>query len=264
MDMLTATLALYREAATDAARSLAQGVWGVLALAVAHLVLFAVGTFVSLASGGDPTLRFVLGFLQGFAHAAVVGWYLGLVELGVTGRRRVGFNDLTDRIGVWTWEVISVLFIFWIASEVLATLGGGLVLIGALVATVVFNPAPEQIYQDRTTSLDLLGEGARFMQRAWPEWLGAHALVLLGLVVLSLVAPGGLPALGLITLFGPFFGFIDAPGSLLGHDYTPASVAAGLVMLVVVHATMLFRGHLYKRLRASSRRSRAWQQRMGR
>ncbi len=264
MDLITSTLALYRDAATDAARSLGQSVLSVVALAVAHLVLEATSQFVVVASGGDATLRFILGFLQGFVHAAVVGWYLGLVEISVVGRKPVRLNDLTDRVGAWVWEVISVLFIFWIGSEVLATLGGGLLVIAALIATVAFNPAPEQVYQDRTSSLDLLGEGARFMQRAWPEWLGAHVLILLALILLSLIAPGGLPALGLITLFGPLFAFIDAPAALLGSTYTPATVAAGLVILVVVHTTMLFRGHLYKRLRTSSRRARAWQQRLGR
>ena len=49
-------------------------------------------------------------------EAWIAGWYLALVEIGVGERRRITMDDLRECSGVYLWEVISILFIFFIGK----------------------------------------------------------------------------------------------------------------------------------------------------
>ena len=257
MSVLAATLELYRDSLIDAAKGLGRSVWGVVALLIAYVVLtIAVRVGAHLGMAG--------GFLIGLTEAFTVGWYLSLVGIGVLGRRRVHLSDLKENVGALFGEVISVLFIFWIAGLLLQLSAPSLLLVAVPVATLVFNPVPEMVYQERTQSIALLGDALRFMQHNWPEWLGAQLLGAAFLVGWGWLVFGGLdPLLGLqlVESFGPWFGFVHTGSMALTSLRLGGFVGAALILLFT-HFFLLFRGHLYRRLAGSSRRARAWRSRM--
>lgn len=257
MSLWTATIALYRDSLLDAGRGLGRSVWAVVALAVGYVVIAVAARFLA-------PLGFVGGLLMALLQALVIGWYLSLVAIGVHGRRRVAASDLKDNIGHHVGTVISVLFIFWIASLVFLVLPPVVGLAATLVATLVFNAVPEMVYQEDSESLGLLADAMRFMQQNWPEWIGAQVIGGLLMVGWAFAFHGALAlplALSLIQMFGPFFGFVHVGGLAL-LDGTVLSFAGAAVLLAFTHFFLLFRGHLYKRLAGSSRRGRAWRARM--
>lgn len=256
METVKATLTLYRDAVTDTWRSLGRSLWAMAFLLLAHLGFFALaGVLGRTGTAG--------GFVLGFIQAGLIGWYLAQLEITVVGKRKLRLDDLKDTFGTYFWETISVLFLFFIPQLILRFTAPQLLLVLVPIAALVFNPAPEALYQDRTQSTQLLGDVMKFMQQNWPEWLGAHivaavALIGWGWALTGVVDPSWW--LDVVQIFGPFFQFITA-GALafrLG-GIGPAGLASFLGMFVFVHAFMLFRGHLYTRLRRSSRRSRSWQ-----
>ncbi|MBN2798224.1 MAG: hypothetical protein JXX28_03690 [Deltaproteobacteria bacterium] len=256
---ITGTLKLYRDALTDTWGSLQRSALALGALLVATPVLLVAGVLAA-------PLGMAGGFIVGMLHAALVGWYLHAVSLGVVQRRRVVLSDLTRTFGVYLWEVISVLFIFWIADLlVLRHLSFGWVIV--LIAGVVFNPVPELIYLGRSRSLELLADAARFVQDNWPEWIAVHLIGagVAGGALWLLVGPAMGAAYGvwLLQLFGPWFGFISSGTLVLGlAGQGPVGILTGVLVAVAIHAWMLFRGHLFLRLSRSSRRTRAWQARL--
>jgi hypothetical protein len=198
------------------------------------------------------------GLAIGLAHAACAGSYLFLMEELVLGSGRVDLTDVTDSVGPYLWDVISVLFLFWIAELLLGALGlRGLSAVLVLAAFVAFNPVPEVIYQSRSRSMEALGRSAGFIREAWPEWFAPQ------IVLLFLVAPllhGG--ELLLFRMFGPFFGFLDV-GRPLAQAFFGGFAHSGMLIwttisVVLVHTMMLFRGFLYRELSSGSRRTRAW------
>ncbi len=257
MSPLKTHLQLYRECGAKAFSALPRSAPAVLALVVYATFLSAVGQLLAPAG-------FAGGLLVGLAHAACVGSYLHMVQEVVQHRRgRVRFSDIQDTVGVYLWDVISVLFIFWIVGFFLS-FTGPLALIWYLAASICFNPAPELIYAGRSRSVELLKDAWRFVARHPLGWFAPNValLALLGSL---------LPGFGGVWLFqatGPFFGFIDL-GSLLllgltiDHLTSPdlhvlLAVSRMLGGLVVVHWLMLFRGLLFLELSTKSTRSRAW------
>lgn len=259
MSTLNATLALYRTAAQDTWASLRRS-----ALAMAFL-LGAFAAFIGLAIAMSP-FGMAGGFVLGFVRAGLIGWYLALLEIAVVGRRRVRVDDVKETLGTYFWETISILFLFFVPELILSMSAPQALLVLVPIASLVFNPAPEMLYQERTQSTQTLGDAARFMQQNWPEWLGAHLLAGVVLIGWGWALTGALHAswlLKVVQLFGPWFEFIMGGALALQLG---GSGAAGVLsffgMFVFVHAFMLFRGHLYRKLRSTSRRARAWQARL--
>lgn len=258
--MIQSTLELYADCARDTWNGLTRSAWSVA-------VLLLVPGIVAVAASILAPLGILGGILVGLVQALGTGWYLSLVEISVMSGRNVRPSDLKDNVGQYVWDVISVLFVFWIAELILgALLPGALFAALLLVATVVFNPAPEMIYQERSNGTALLADAASFMQNNWPEWLATYIGAGLFLGLWAAVVGVGASSdriVDLLSLFGPSFGF-TAMGSLvtgLAANRIWLGVVFGLPLLIFAHAFMLFRGHLYRRLRGSSRRGRAWQAR---
>lgn len=258
MDILKATFDLYRESARDAARDLPRSAWAMAFLLLAQVGFLALGG--ALAPGGMAG-RFVLGFI----HCGLIGWYLALLDITVVSRRRLRFDDLRGTFGAYFWETMSILFLFYIPQLILSKTAPDLLLVLVPIAAIVFNTAPEALYQDRTQSTQLLGDAMRFMQPNWPEWLGAHLLAAAALIGWGYALTGVIDnswLLDVAQLFGPFFGFLFAGlHALRLGGVGLAGVLSAFGLFAFVHFFMLFRGHLYRRLRTSNRRGRAWRAR---
>lgn len=259
MEIVKATVRLYREALADTWRSLGRSAWAIAYLLAANVGFYALA--VALSGTGMAG-----GFVLGFVQAGLIGWYLAQLDVAVVSRRKLRLDDLRDGFGSYFWETISVLFLFFVPELMLQLSVPQVLPFVVPLAAIAFNPAPEALYQDRTQSVQLLGDALRFMQHNWPEWLAPHLVAVGVLMAWGWAVTGVLHQtwwVEVVQTFGPFCGFIT-PGTLalrLG-GVGPAGVLSFFGVLLFVHAFMLFRGHLYRRLRSTSRRGRSWQARL--
>ncbi|MEE2750780.1 MAG: hypothetical protein VX519_05075 [Myxococcota bacterium] len=254
MNSLSSALKLYMDCGRKTVRALGRSLPAVGALALYSVIIVALSSLVA-------PLGLVGGFAVGLFHAGCAGSYLYLIDEVVCRDRSLGFSDLTDSAGPYLWEVISVLFIFWIAELVLQLLGlEGLTLALVLVAFMLFNAVPEVLYQSRALSTEALSSSTRFIRENWPEWFGPQVLLIVVLAPLLNAS-----ALHLLRMFGPFFGFLDVTAPLALELFAGRANTILLTWsafaVITVHSMMLFRGFLYAELSTGSRRTRAWKAR---
>jgi hypothetical protein len=267
MSHLRATLTLYADAAREATSAMGRSAAALPLLLLGYLVL--TGAELLFFSRLPPSAGLVAGFVHALLEAAIVGAYLALVEVGVLGRRRVRLSDLGEHLGAYVWDVISVLFVFWVAQLILGLALPSALVVAVPLAIVAFNPAPELVYQGRSRGMELLGDALGFMQRNWPEWLGAQLPAVGFLIAYGALVTGGFSwvlFVGNLQAFGPFFGFIRVGGDALlvaqavgGHA---GALLGAVLLLAFTHWFMLWRGFLFRELSRGSRRSRAWRARM--
>lgn len=256
MKTLTATARLIGGAMLDAAKALPRSWPAALGLATYSVLVLAASILLA-------PLGFAGGLLVGLVHAAAIGSYLYLVEVAISQRRPMAFTEIQESFGTYLWDVISVLWIFFLAQLVvvwvlqLDTVWLALM----LVSFFAFNPAPELIYQGNSRGLELLKDAARFVRRSWLEWFPAQVAILLGLG-LALPQHRGF----LLQAFGPSFGFLDVGGlfftQLMSRAPSWQEVAGFAGAVAAVHWFMLFRGYLFKATGRGGRRLREWQERL--
>ena len=232
MEWLTVTLALYARVFRRAGVLIIRN-WQVLA---------SVFVYTGLMTGA-ALLGSMLGLLGGLlvtlVWASCVGSFLFLVEAMVrTGR--ASLEDFRRSFGAYLWDVVGVLFVFWVVSLVLGPLLAGtpngalFALILNLAIFVFFNAVPELIYLGHFTALQLLRESYVFIGENWVEWF--PPTLLLGLAIL---VAAGLPIGGVLVW-----------------------LRLALVALVAYFA-MVVRGLLFLELHGSTRRARAFRHRTG-
>jgi len=235
-------LSLYRQVTVEAARR-AIAAWPVaLSLVVYAIVLVAaLIAFVPLGTVG--------GFLMGLVVAACWSSYLELISQAVAGSKiRIRLDDFKRTFLARFWNVISVMFAFWIIALLTGPLirGPNEVAMSAIIGFAMaffFNAVPELLYQGSSRSFSLLMDSARFMFRFPVVWLLPNVVF----AALALVASGRFdvkhPAEVLI-LFGSTF---SSPAGI-------ASLFIGLprwalpIALAALHYVMIFRGILFREL----------------
>jgi hypothetical protein len=219
------------------------------------LLLYAV--LMQVVSVLAAPLGMVGGFLIGFAGAACISSYLHLLAQAVAGRK-VTLVDLKESFRSRFWDVVSVLFAFWIIDFGVGALVGGMGPKGALVKAMIgltmavfFNPVPELLYLGSSRSFSLLADAARFISAHGPEWLVPNLLI-----AAALLAPTGL-------LNGPEMGArvlqLQSVFSIEGMATVIASIPRWLapIMLLFVHWAMVFRGLLFGAINSGGARRQA-------
>lgn len=184
------------------------------------------------------------GFLYSLASAACASSALFLIKNMVeSGKTNV--RDFLNGFTVYLWDVITIGFILWIPTWVLATSlaslpnGALIFFLIRLCLYIILNAVPELIYQSRASGLELISASYNFIVENWLEWLIPNILFAVGgYYLLELIAPFlfGLP--GFVNLF--LYAFI---------------VGLGLTYL------MTFRGFLFAELNGTTRRSRIYRYR---
>jgi hypothetical protein len=232
MNWLAATMAMYRRVFRRAA-TLTLKNWTVLVTVFVYSFVMT-GTIVV-----GSLLGIVGGFLVGLVWASCVGSFLYLVEM-IVRTSRVSLDDFRRSFGAYLWDVVGVMFIFWIFSTVatpaLRSLpqGPAITLSLWLVIFVFFNAVPELIYLGHFSSLQLLRESYVFIGENWVEWFPANLVV-----VAILYEAGTLPVGGLLV-------------------WLQTAVVA-----LLVYFAMVMRGSLFLELHGSNRRARVFRHRMG-
>jgi hypothetical protein len=258
--VLRPVLSLYRKVAVLAAQRAVRA-WPVA------LSLFVYAAILLVAAILTSPLGMLAGFVMAFVLAACWSSYLELISQAVAGSKiRVRWDDFKRTFGVRLWDVVSVMFAFWIISLLTSPLtnspdGPKLTAILGIAMAFFFNVVPELLYQGNTRSFSLLLESARFMLAHPVVWLLPN-LVFAGV---ALGASGQLnvqhPA-ELLVLFGSFFSSpMMAAGLLMGMPRWALPL-----LLIGLHYAMVFRGILFSELQGGggNARLRAFQAQMRR
>lgn len=256
--LVRATLALYRDAARDAARALVRNLWMIALPPVYSLVL---GLVEQIAA----PLGIVGGFLIFLAAAACVSSFLSILAEAIA-HERIRPGELGQTFGRYVSSVAGVLFIFWVI-ELLLTLitqqNPGLAWLAVAINLALFlacNPLPELIYQGTRDGLALVDDAVQFMRENAIEWL-----IPVGVLFLPLFAIGTRKALLAMAQLGATnaLGVIDFA---LRAWLPPLGDAAQVVLLafesLLLCWIMLFRGFLFRSLAHSGRRQRIFGARM--
>jgi len=260
------SIALYQHALQATLRSFVRG-W-IIAVAV---VVFA-GLMLVASMIAQP-LGMLGGFLLGAVNSLLIGATLSLVEQAVNSGRHLTLEDIKASFGQYFWDVISVGFVIWLPIMIIDQ-GAAANPYGPFLAAAIFlllfillNPAPEVIYQVRPGSpLDVIRLSYEFILQNWIEWFLPLALV---------ITPFGLSFFFTISermgrgALLDFFQILALPFQLLqaGFSYLglPSIVSLTLVLVLtplVTVAMLIFRGHLFAALNGSSRRKRAFLERL--
>ena len=256
--LVRATVALYRDAARDAARALARNLWMAALPPVYSLVL---GIVQQIAM----PLGMVGGFLIFLAAAACVSSFLSIVAEAIA-HERIRPGDLGQTFGRYVSSIVGVMFIFWIIELLLTLITqqnpglGWLAIVINLGLFLLCNPLPELIYQGTRDGIALVDDAVQFMRENAVEWL-----VPMGVLFLPLFAIGVRKALLAMAQVG-------ATNALGVIDFTlrawlpPLGDGAQLLLLAVESLIlcwiMLFRGFLFRSLAQSGRRQRVFGARM--
>ena len=271
VELLSATLHLYRQALQATWRSLMRG-WVTVAALIGFALLF-VGAARIVGS-----LGMIGGVLLGLVNALLVGATLRLIEQSLSAARTIQLTDVTESFGHYFWDVIGVGFVLWLPMMALDMgtqanpYGGFLSSAVMLLLFILLNAAPEVIYQVRHDSpLDVFKASYEFVLEHWIEWFLPFALLALPIVV----SPSGIQEFfNLSTGIGRgaglnFFQLLLLPFTLIGGwmsyvGLDPDVQWVFLLLLTPLVATtaLLFRGHLFALLRSSTRRQRMFAHRI--
>ena len=186
-------------------------------------------------------LGIIRGLVLGLAVQACISSGLYLIK-NIVENRRADLKDFVNGFTDYLWELLGIAFILWIPMRVLAialasTPNGGLIFaLIQLAIYILLNPAPELIYQTRSSGIALISDSYNFIVENWLEWLLPNIVLTIGgyliLNILSALTTG-LP--DVVHMF------IVAVGMGLCLSYF-----------------MIFRGFLFAELHGSTRRSRAY------
>lgn len=200
------------------------------------------------------------GFILGLVLAACLSSYLHLISYAVAGTR-IRFDELRGSFGARFWDVISVMFVFWIirlaVPYLVAPMGTRAPIIVALVGVamaVFFNPIPEVLYQGGARSFQALVDSAKFISRFGLEWLIPN-LIFAAALLAPVGALRGHPGQVVLTITSILAPDNDGMGLLAVFMGAPWFIQ--LPMLLFVHWVMMFRGLLWKALSSGGSRQHA-------
>ncbi|MCE7965697.1 hypothetical protein FBQ96_12630 [Nitrospirales bacterium NOB] len=261
--LLLSTLHLYRDALQATGRSMVRG-W---------VVILAVVAFTLLMWGAGMVARpmgMVGGLLMGVVNALLIGTTLALIEQAIKGLRGITVQDVFESMGQYFWDVIGVGFVLWIPTMLLDTSlranpdSQFLVAACLLLVFILLNPAPEVIYLTRHDSaLDVIRRSYDFVIENWIEWFLPMALILapLGLSLFFKLSSrlGRGAGLDFLQLLLVPFTILTAWLTDLGISSELTGTMALLLTPPLTVAMLLFRGHLFVALTATSRRQRLYQ-----
>jgi hypothetical protein len=230
------------------------------------LVMYAI--ILLLAMRLLAPLGMLGGMILGLIVAACFSSYLHLISFAVAGSK-ITLMDVRRSFGARFWDVISVLFAFWIIgfavdSVVAPAAGAKADIVKALVGlamAVFFNVVPELLYQSTSRSFILLMESGTFISKHGLEWFLPNILAALALLApLDLLhGPAGRLVLVIANLLSP-----NNNGMAIYNLFEAAPPYLQLPMLAFVHWLMIFRGLLFAELTRGGSRQRALRQGWGR
>jgi hypothetical protein len=241
---------LYGRLAAETGRRLLETWRALLVLPLYPLILF-----LSLQLTGAVG---ILGsILMGLVIAACWSSYLELISQAVSGGRfRLDVEELKRSFAAHFWDVISVLFVFWLIELftrplLMSERGPALAAIIGLAIAFFFNVVPELLYQGSSRSFTLLMDSGRFVTEHPVVWFLPNVLF----AGLALWLSGNLAFTHPVALLITFGTTFSSPAGIIAVVLGFPLWAVPLV-LVAVHAAMIFRGLLFRELSSGAANSR--------
>jgi hypothetical protein len=212
------------------------------------------------------SLGIIGSILFSFVVAACWSSYLELISQAVTsGRFRLDYSEFKRSFVAHLWDVVSVLFVFWMIGMVTGPLlmtsrGPAISAIIGFAIAFFFNVVPELLYQGQSRSFALLADSGRFISEHPVVWLLPNVL----LAALLLGASGAFDVTHPVELLIAFGTVFSSPMGIIAVLLSFPLWAIPLV-LVVLHTAMIFRGVLFRELSGGggNARLRAFRARMG-
>jgi hypothetical protein len=210
-------------------------------------------------------LGIIGGLVLGLVVAACWSSYLELASQAVAGSKiRLSWAEFRRTLGARFWDVISVMFAFWIISLLLGPAlrgpdGERVAAVFGLAVAFFFNAVPELLYQGQSRSFALLIASGRFVFAHPVVWMLPN-LVFASLVLLPTGRLAVNHPIELVLVFGNTF---SSPLGL-ANVVTAWPMWTWPLMLFGLHAVMVFRGLLFKSLSSgvANPRLRAFQAKM--
>lgn len=236
-------LSLYWNVARTAGKKAVTS-WPVaLSLLIYAVILFVAG-MVAQGLGS-----FVGGIVLSLVFAACWSSYLELISQAVSSARfRVTFEDFKRTFFARFWDVVSVMFAFFVLSLLTTpmTMGERGPAIAAIIGFAIgffFNVIPELLYQGSSRSFALLVDSARFVMEHPVAWFAPNLLFAAGALAVS----GGLFVAHPTELLLAFGNLFSSPLGVVG-SFGAVPIWAKPLWLVALHFIMLFRGVLFREL----------------
>jgi hypothetical protein len=251
-------LSLYGRTAALATRRAVRG-WPVLLSFPLYGILLVLGLRLFGGAG------FVGGIVISALSVACWSSYLHLLSNVVAGRPFKP-RDLVESFGARFWDVMSVFFAFWIIDFVLGRLAAGagdkgdiVLALAHLAMAVFFNPTVELLYQSHARSFSLLSESARFISRYGLEWLVPNISLALGVLALLGLVRGQAPGAIVLEVSTVLFPLVQGPSTaaLFTHLFAQGWIV-WLLLLLLIHWIMVFRGLLFSSLNGRVPRGPGW------
>jgi hypothetical protein len=252
-------LTLFRDVTVLAGRRAVRA-WPVaLSFFVYAAILLAAGVVVS-------PLGMIGGLVLGLVVAACWSSYLELAAQAVAGSKiRLDWADFRRTFGARFWDVISVMFAFWIISLLMGPALNGpqgerVAAVFGIAVAFFFNAVPELLYQGHSRSFALLIASGRFMIANPVVWLLPNLLF----ATLLLLPTGRLAVNHPIELLLVFGNTFSSPLGL-AQMVTAWPIWTWPLILFGLHYVMVFRGILFQNLSsgAGNARLRAFRAKMG-
>ena len=235
-------LALYARVIVETGQRLVRSWPALLVLPLYPLILYLGGMLT--ASAG-----MLGGILMSFVLAACWSSYLEIISEAVTSVRfRLSWDELKRTFGARFWDVVSVMFAFWLISLLTQPLlqsprGPAFAAIIGLTIGFFFNAVPELLYQGNSRSFALLAESGRFMTEHPVVWLLPNLVV----AFVAFWLTGSIDLSQPQTLLVTFAYTFSSPTYVIGLLLNFPIWAIPLV-IIFAHAFMIFRGLLFREL----------------
>jgi len=216
-------------------------------------------------------LGFLGGFIVGFVVAACIASYVGLLSQAVH-KQPIRWSDIRTGMQTRFWDVVSVLFAFWILVFVSGHLAQSfgpkapaMAAIITLAMVVFFNVVPELLYLGNTRSFALLLDSGRFVTRNWTGWFGPNLVFALALLLPTGALKTTNAAELIITISSALspVGWSAHAAQLFIRNPVQAYLWLPLSLLALNYV-MVFRGLLFQELSRSNPRLRAFQAKLNR
>lgn len=268
LEFCLATAASYKEAASNASRSLKKN-WIILPASAGACLVFALAQIFFSRFG------FTAGLFIGLIEILLISVYYCWLFDSIR-RDKISFDNIIHIDGSVFSSVINTAFILFIIKFFIFSLVQGLSLewVPILVQfglVIVCNALPEVVYMHRFDGLSALSEAAKFTRDNWIEWFIPFIIILIPWLIISppqifVLMIGSDPFFPDLTELMPasvlFRSFEILPvlsGSFLGASVpyltTIVSLAFGIIGF---NWFMLFRGFLFKDFESGTRRQRMY------
>ena len=191
-------------------------------------------------AGGNMGAGLVGGFVLALLRAAAISCVL-YAGRAIVEQRKLKFDDLSTGFSAFLWDIVTVFFVLWIISYLLAYTVPMLVLALYFVVFVML-PTFEVVALTSASSYGIFEAAWRFVQRDAFPWLA-----------------GQLPVLALIPLYSAGIIGVNLLGAFMPSLIAPFydRFAGSAVFMLLALVAFVYRGILFLTLDSMSPRARA-------